>query len=266
MMPALAVAASAVLWGLWWIPLRELAGSGFTGDWVSLALYALGAAVLLPVALARRARLAAGGSDLVVIGLCLGIALTAWNHALLTGEVVRVVLLFYLCPIWATGFAFIILNQRVGAVRVLAIGLGLSGALVVLGVEAGAPLPRGSAEWMAIAAGVLFALGATYTRKAEHCGGFEKTFVSFVAAALAALILITVAPAGHAPVPASLTRALPLLVGATALWLLPQTWLLIWGAERLDPGRVSLLLLLEIVAAVVSAALLAGEPFGWREF
>ncbi len=264
--PALAVAAAAVLWGLWWVPVRALAEGGFTGDWVSLALYGLGVAVLLPVALARRARLAAGGADLLVIGLCFGVALTVWNHALLTGEVVRVVLLFYLCPIWATGFALVILHQPVGLPRVAAIGLGLAGAVVVLGLEGGAPLPRAGAEWMAIAAGVLFALGATITRKATHCGSFEKIFLSFLVAVVTALVLIGVAPAGTAPASAGLAHALPLLVGVTALWLLPQTWLLIWGAERLDPGRVSLLMLLEIVAAVVSAALFAGEPFGWREF
>jgi hypothetical protein len=48
-------------------------------------------------------------------------------------------------------------------------------------------------------------------------------------------------------------------------WLLPVTWLLLWGARFLEPGRVSLLLLLEVAVAAISAALLAGEPFGRRE-
>ena len=52
---------------------------------------------------------------------------------------------------------------------------------------------------------------------------------------------------------------------AALAWLLPVTWLLLWGARFLEPGRVSLLLLLEVAVAAVSAALLAGEPFGPRE-
>ena len=44
-----------------------------------------------------------------------------------------------------------------------------------------------------------------------------------------------------------------------------MTWLLLWGARFLEPGRVSLLLLLEVAVAAISAALLAGEPFGPRE-
>jgi drug/metabolite transporter (DMT)-like permease len=52
---------------------------------------------------------------------------------------------------------------------------------------------------------------------------------------------------------------------AALVWLLPLTWLLLWGARFLEPGRVSLLLLLEVAVAAISAALLAGEPFGLRE-
>jgi drug/metabolite transporter (DMT)-like permease len=40
---------------------------------------------------------------------------------------------------------------------------------------------------------------------------------------------------------------------------------MIWGAARLDPGRVSILLLLEVGVASLSAGLLTDEPFGWRE-
>ncbi len=266
MLPAFAVAASAMAWGVWWIPVRALAAAGLSGDWVSLAVYMLAVALLLPLAVARRARFAAGGIELLAIGLCLGFALTAWNRAVLTGELVRVVLLFYLCPIWATGYAREILRQPVRGQRALAIGLGLAGAAVVLGFEGGMPLPRAEGEWFALAAGVLFALAATLTRRGGDGGGFEKTFAAFAAAAVSACVLLVVAPVGAAPAAAELWRALPLLAGIAVLWLLPQTWLLIWGAERLDPGRVSLLLLIEIVVAAVSAALFAGEPFGWREF
>jgi drug/metabolite transporter (DMT)-like permease len=40
---------------------------------------------------------------------------------------------------------------------------------------------------------------------------------------------------------------------------------MIWGAARLDPGRVSILLMLEVGVASLSAGLLTDEPFGWRE-
>lgn len=263
--PALAVTVAAVIWGLWWIPLRALAESGLSGDWVSVVLYAIATLAMLPFAIRRRRQLRAAGLPLVLISVSLGGALVAWNHALIDGQVVRVVLLFYLCPIWATGFARVMLGERVLPVRWLSIAMGLTGAAAVLGFQAGVPLPRGDSEWLALGAGVLFALALTVTRRGDALGGLETTFGSFLAGALLAPILIVAVPIGATPGLAEVLRLVPFAVGTTVLLLLPMTWLLVWGSEQLDPGRVTLLLLLEIVVAAASATLLTDEPFGWRE-
>ena len=41
--------------------------------------------------------------------------------------------------------------------------------------------------------------------------------------------------------------------------------LFMWGSAYLESGRVAIYLLLEVVGAVISAALLTDDPFGWRE-
>ena len=85
-----------------------------------------------------------------------------------------------------------------------------------------------------------------------------------MAAFLSLLLMLVLAPAD--PVPTSIGPAMLGLAALAALaWLLPCTWLLLWGARHLEPGRVALLLLLEVAVAASSAALLAGEPFGIRE-
>ena len=50
-----------------------------------------------------------------------------------------------------------------------------------------------------------------------------------------------------------------------AVLMLPITWLTIWPATLLSPGRVGMLLLCEVLVGVTSAALLLDEPFGLRE-
>jgi drug/metabolite transporter (DMT)-like permease len=50
-----------------------------------------------------------------------------------------------------------------------------------------------------------------------------------------------------------------------AVLMLPITWLTIWPATMLSPGRVGMLLLAEVLVGVTSAALLLDEPFGMRE-
>lgn len=261
LIPSLAVAGSGLLWGVWWIPLRWLEASGLSGDWASVALYAAAVAVLVPVVLLRPGPIR-GGRSLVLIGLFTGVAFAAWNHALISGDVVRVTLLFYLAPIWGTGLGFLFYRDPLTPWRVLSIGLGLAGAAVVLGFEGGFPMPRNLAEWVALISGVLFAFGAVYARGAPAVPTLDKTLANAALAGLASLGFAVALPVGT-PVSFSFDSTLPLIACVT--WLIPTSWLLLWGATRLDAGRVGILLLLEVLAAAFSAALLTDEPFGWRE-
>lgn len=268
-LPALAVAFSAILWGLWWIPLRWLAANGLPGDWASLATYSLAAALLLPFAWARRAHLREGGATLLWCGGLFGLVLALWNHAVLTGDVMRVVLLFYLAPVWATLLSIFVLKLRVGPLRVLTVILGLAGAAVILGVDSGLPLPRSLADWLGLISGFLFAVVTVLARASEEVSGLDKTFVSYASAALVALVLVGMdmapEPAGLILTGTAMIEAVPLAAGIAAFYLIPFTWAVLWGASRLEPGRVSILLLLEVVAASISSSLLTDEPFGWRE-
>ena len=263
-LPALAVAFAAVMWGLWWIPVRWLAARGLHDDWASLALFGVTAALMAPFILARRRRLIAGGVDLWLSGVLFGVMMVLWNHAVLIGEVVRVVLLFYLAPVWATLLAIAVLGERVGPWRFLAMALGLAGAAVVLGFEDGWPLPRSNADWLGVLSGMLFALSATFARRAKATSGFDKTCLAYVAAALFALLLV-LGDVRPAPGGDEVIAAMPLALATSICFILPATLLVFWGAARLDPGRVAILLLLELVAAAVAAAILTHEPFGWRE-
>ncbi|MCB0175025.1 MAG: hypothetical protein KDJ97_31240, partial [Anaerolineae bacterium] len=47
--------------------------------------------------------------------------------------------------------------------------------------------------------------------------------------------------------------------------LIPAMWGIYWGSRYVDPGRLGILLQLEAVVGISSAALFAGEPFGLQE-
>ena len=170
-------------------------------------------------------------------------------------------LLLYLAPIWATLLAVVLLGERVGRG---AWSRSCSGSRAPACCSAWALTCRcraRSATGSASAPALLFALSVTLVRKGEAIEGLEQTMVrSRPQRSVAGLLLLTPLPA--APVgPAVLAWA----ALAALAWLLPTTWLLLWGARFLEPGRVSLLLLFEVAVAALSAALLAGEPFGLRE-
>ncbi len=266
LLPQSAVALASVLWGLWWIPVRGLEQLGLTGNWVSVAVYGFGALALLPFVLPGYRRLVQNAGTIAAAGIFCGAALAFWNHAILIGEVVRVTLLFYLSPIWATILAAIFLGDRITLRRALAIILGLSGAATVLGSgPGGLPLPRGEADWIAIAAGVTFAIATTIIRKAGAGNSVPQSFATVFSAALVAWALAVFHPSSAVSLAGPELNALNLAAAVGVLWLLPALWLVLWGAGRIDPGRVAILLLLEIVTAAVSAAILTSEPFGVRE-
>lgn len=258
--PAAVVAVAAVFWGLWWLPLRALAATGLGPAALNLWLYAIAAAVLLPVLWARRGRLRDGGLALVVAAALFALAIIAWNGALQTGQVVRVTLLFYLAPIWGTLLGRAVLAEPVGPRRLAAVALGLGGALVLL-AEAWPPVPRALGDWLGLGAGLVFAGSAT----AARYGRVDSRALT----ALAFLLAVPVAGASvlvaGGPVPWPSPSSFGLIAAVSLLWLAPVTWALLAGAARLDPGRLALLMLLEVVAAAASAAVLAGEPFGLRE-
>ncbi|HET9149053.1 MAG TPA: DMT family transporter [Alphaproteobacteria bacterium] len=266
---AIAIFFSGVLWGLWWIPLRWLARHGIAGDWTSVVLYGVAGVLMVPLAVARfRARRGEALGYTLAGAFASGAAIAMTNTALLNGNVVRVLLLFYLAPIWATLMDVLVLKERLGPRRIATVVLGLSGAAVVLGGGVTVPLPRALGEWMGLTAGFAFAAGSLFVRKAETAKAASdpviQSFVSLAVGCGFGILFLGVFPSPPLVI-ARLWTAAPAALAIAAVWVLPLMWLFLWGAARLAPGRVTILMLIEPVAAVTSAALLLDEPFGARE-
>lgn len=257
------VALSGAFWGLWWIPLRRLEGDGLSGNWANIALYGAATLVLLPMVALRARPKRRDLGQLLVIGLSSGLGFALWNNALLYGAVVRVTLLFYLSPVWATLLGLAFLRDSISPLRLMSILLGLAGASMVLKFEGILPVPRDLAEWSALVSGMSFALMAVYVRRSHDLGALEKTFANQLFAIPFAALFLFFLPA-PAPSAGALLASLPMVL-LGCIWLVPVMFLILWGAGRLDPGRVSIMLLFEVLASAVSAALLTDEPFGWRE-
>ncbi len=256
------VALSALVWGCWWIPLREIDAYGLKGDWTSVAVLAIAALCLTPFILGRLGRLLRAGAMVWGAGLFFGAMFSTYQHGLIAGDVVRVTLLFYLAPVWGTVLGMVFLGTRFSLRRMVVVVLGFAGAAVILDFEGGVPSPRGLGEWMGLASGIVFAIGATFAHKVVGDYELEKVWLSLAFGAVLSTAFALVNPVFPMPSADQLLAAAPFAFGVVAVILIPITWTMVWGAQRLDPGRLSLLLMLEVVAASVSSALLAGEPYG----
>lgn len=262
-----ACAYSGVVWGVFWMPLREMQGAGIDPVWSVAIFFALPAAMLLMLLPFRLPGLRRGGADLQATALLAGLSIALYALSVVYTEVIRAMLLYYLTPVWSTLFARIFLGERITLTRCIAVALALAGLLVITGIDTGFPMPRNIGDWFALASGVFWAGAAVRLRLDRGNSALDITASFFLWATLvvAAAGLVRLAT-GVAPLPSAAAIGEVWWV-APAILVLVTTGVLaaMWGPMHLDPGLVALLFMTEITVGTVTAALWAGEPFGARE-
>ena len=190
----LACAFAGLVWGVFWIPLRALDAAGVSGAWATVFYYAAPLAVLLPFVAVRFRHLQAGGLRLQLTGIAAGTSMVLYADAVLHTEVIRAMLLYYLTPVWSFALAWVWLKERIDATRMVTIALGLSGMLIILGVDSGMPWPRNGGDWMGLASGIVWALAAVLMRGQKGTAAMEYTLVYFAWGTAAAIVVASRTP------------------------------------------------------------------------
>lgn len=263
---SLAVAYSGIAWGLFWIPLRYMDRNGVTDAWATVLFFGIPLVLFIPWMVKNWQRIWRCGWSLHFIGMATGGSLAFYSDAMLYTEVVRGVLLFYLTPVWSLILARIVLGEEITAARMVAIGLGISGMLVMFGIDLGYPQPRNIGDWMALISSLGWAVAAVLLRKDDGSRSLEICSVYFFYGVIAAIIIALSPAAGdiQAPDLDTIIDILPWSI-PIALLVIPGAYAAFWGAPHLNPGVVGLLMMTEISVAALTAAIWAGEPFGGRE-
>lgn len=264
LLPALALSLNALIWGLSWWPFRQFESVGLHPLWTTVLVYLL---AVLAISATRRG---AWGHvlrtpALWVLVLASGTTNAAFNWAMTIGDVVRVVLLFYLMPLWAVLLARLLLKEKLTRLALLRVALALTGAVIVLSPEGGGlPLPSSLPDWLAIVGGFSFALNNVMLRReaaqpeaaralAMFCGGV------LVAAVLASLLSLQ----GLANWPTLLSPGWALAALALGGFFLISNLALQFGASRLPANATAVIMLVEVPVASGSALLLGGGAITW---
>ncbi len=253
------VAGAGLLWGLYWLPVRALDGLGLPGAWGTVAITLAATLLLAPLAVARRRDLAATPLPALLAIATGGAAFALYSMSLVYGRVAIVILLYFLTPVWSTLIGRYVMGWPATPLRVAAILLGLAGLGIMLGADGTLPRPQGIGEWMALVAGLLWSIGTTGMRTSSTLAPGPSAFVFAAGAAVTALVLAPLL----APLPGgaegSILRAGAVALGTGALWWGLSIAALMWATLRLEPARVGILLMTEVLVGALSAALLAGE-------
>lgn len=256
----------AALWGVVWYPYRLLAAGGLDGIWSTLATY--GVALVAGIAIFPREalRLARAPAWALVMGAAIGWSNLAYVLGVLEGEVMRVLLLFYLAPLWTVPLARALLRERLDRPGLAVMALALAGAMAMLWKpELGAPWPTARAEWLGLAAGFLFALGNVLIRKLDTMTDAGKSIVIWAGVTVAALVHLPASPMGFGAAWSVALHEWP-LVALIGLALVAMSLALQYGLARMPANRAIVILLSELVVAAVASYLLAGErlrPGDW---
>jgi drug/metabolite transporter (DMT)-like permease len=265
--PSLAVMAlvlNALVWGISWWPLRELQAHGLHPLWSTVLIYLLAAiGVLVWKPQSWRGVLQHRGLLLLLVAS--GLTNVGFNWAVTVGDVVRVVLLFYLMPAWSVLIAWVLLNEKPSTGSLLRLALALAGVVIVLKSPGSPwPVPASIADWLALMGGLCFALTNVLLRKHGQTPAESRMLAMFGGGAIMASVAAWAGMSAQiVPAPAFALAGLPAALGLCLAFLLGNMALQ-YGAARLAASTTALVMLTEILFASASSAWLDAAEFSTR--
>lgn len=260
---------AATLWGTFWFPLREVRAVGLPGLWATLTIYIGAMLALLPWLWKRRTglgrQLAGQPVNLLAIAAAAGWTNLAFILAVLDGTVVRVLLLFYLAPMWTVLFGWLILREHPDRAGVLTLLLAMAGGVVMLWPQQGDALTAAVSytDVLALSAGMAFAFNNVMIRRSGYLPIGFKMLSAWTGVLILTVIaiLLTGSEVPDAAIPGWSGAFVFGLLGMTLMTYTAQ-----YGVTHLPVYRSAVIFLFEIVAGAVSAWLLSDEVIHWREW
>ena len=279
--PTLAVLAltlNALVWGLSWWPLRQLDTLGLHPLWATAWVFILATAILFfltPTAWRGFMQ----HPQLIWLMVASGLTNVGFNWAVTTGDVVRVVLLFYLMPTWALLLAWWLLKEKPTRGALMRLALALCGVVMVLKTpESPWPLPQDGADALALLSGFCFALTNIWLLRLQHTPASARMVAMFAGGAMMAICCALVASwLGIVAMPqvfegagttqewsSSAWAKIEWVIGLSAAFLI-SNFALQYGAARLSAHTTAMVMMSEVVFASVSSMALGASTPTWRE-
>lgn len=262
---ALALMVNAFAWGVSWWPFRQLQDMGLHPLWATAMVY-LVALVLLLVTQPDAWRSLLRFPELWALAAAAGLTNVGFNWAVTTGDVVRVVLLFYVMPAWVVLMAWPLLGEKPSRASLLRLTLALAGVVVVLKTPGAAwPWPESLADWLGLMGGAAFALTNILLRKLNHVPQSASMLAMFLGG------MVMTAAIALLGMQIGLVSALPAVDMQWLLWVSGLSVVILagniglqYGASRLSANATSIIMLSEVVFASLSAVLLGASEMTVR--
>lgn len=262
-----AILTTALVWGLMWYPFRALNERGVSIAQTSLLVYLIAAMLGIALFFDVYRRQLRWHPVLPLLALLFGWCNFSYTWAVSEGMVMRVLLLFYLSPLWTALFSRLLLQEKLTRTGWLLVGLSLAGCLTILyrpGLLDGAAMLSQRYEWLALSGGISFALGNVLSKRARNLPVPVKSATIWFGVALMGFVAL----ASRQQLGAVLETSAQawLLLALLGMTLLATSIISQHGVSLLPASQTMTLMLLELVFAALSAYWLAGERMNLQEW
>jgi drug/metabolite transporter (DMT)-like permease len=264
-LPIFSLLFGAFIWGIIWYPYRLMADAGVSGIYSSFYVFILTIAIALPYFFITKKKVPIWSKDFWLLALVAGYTNISYVLAVIDGEVVRVMLLFYLSPVWTIFLAHFMLNEDTQKRHYIAVFISLIGAFIMFW-EPGYLIHLDSkSDWLALSSGLGFAITNVMTRKHAHMTVNQKALAIWLGVIVVAMICIMFDKNAmptldfFRPVDAAI-----MMVIALSLFL--STLLVQFGVTQIKAVEASSFFLFEIVVAAISSYFLVGESIALKEW
>jgi len=255
---------SSSLWGIIWYPLRLLDSAGLSAVWSSFIMYFAAAVLAIPFLLKQGAFPQAIRKDLLTLAIAAGIANVAFVVALIEGEVMRVMLLFYLSPLWTVLLGHWWLKESLSLSAIVMLMVAMSGSVVMLwNPDIGWPWPHNVADWLALLASVAFSIHNIQARKLATVDMRIKTGVVWWGVVLTSLIVLIWQQSAIPSVTWSVWASAWFLGW---LGIVLMTVAVLYGVARMPVYRSAVIMLFELIVAAIAAWVLTSEVMTMQEW
>jgi len=260
--PVIVLFISAVGWGFAWLPIKTLNEMGLDSMHLIFIAFFSGAVVLSPWLFKQFKSWKQSIGFMLMIALAGGIANASFQTAIFYGDVIRVMILFYLLPVWSVLGGWLFLKEKIDAIRLISAVVCLAGAFVILDIWHTSWHGISWIDVMAIGAGMGLAATNILFRFTQHIPLISKVSSTFIGCTVI-MAAFLMASTTIAPLPQNSATLLAMAYGA--IWLTLISIGTQWAVIRMEAGRSSIILVMELVVAVVSVALLTSAELKLHE-
>ncbi len=263
--PIFSLLFGAFVWGIIWYPYRLMAQAGVSGIYSSFYVFILTVSIALPYFFITKKKVPTWSKDFWLLALVAGYTNISYVLAVIDGEVVRVMLLFYLSPVWTIFLAHFMLNEDTQKRHYIAVFISLIGAFIMFW-EPGYLIHLDSkSDWLALSSGAGFAITNVMTRKHEHMTINQKALAIWLGVIIVAMICIMF-DRNTMPTLDFFTLVGGAIMMLIALSLFFSTLLVQFGVTQIKAVEASSFFLFEIVVAAISSYFLVGETISLKEW